>query len=85
MSYTQDKNEYYERINKNNWRDLKTGNIYNSLELEYNTNSFTKCLVPGLESHFKNEIKEINRILTIEKIIKKNILRHSFKSLKETI
>ena len=34
MSYTQDKNEYYERINKNNWRDLKTGNIYNSLELE---------------------------------------------------
>ena len=36
MRYSDDKNEYYERISKNEWKDLDTGHIHNALEFEYN-------------------------------------------------
>ena len=56
MEYENDKNDYYQRINKNSWKDLYTGKIHNALDFEYNLTSYNnKCLVPGLNSYFKEE------------------------------
>ena len=72
MEYQNDKNDYYQRININTWKDLYTGQIHNALDFEYNLTRYNnKCLVPGLNSYFKDELKEMNRIITLENIMKK--------------
>ena len=84
MSYCEDKNEYYERISKHEWKDLDTGNIHNALEFEYNkSNNHNKCIVPGLESYYKTEINEMNKLILLENILKILSLRNSFTQLKK--
>ena len=83
MEYQNDKNDYYQRININTWKDLYTGKMHNALDFEYNLTRYNnKCLVPGLNSYFKDELKEMNRIISLENIMKKKKLRLSFKLLK---
>ena len=83
MEYQNDKNDYYQRININTWKDLYTGKMHNALDFEYNLTRYNnKCLVPGLNSYFKDELKEMNRLISLENIMKKKKLRLSFKLLK---
>ena len=84
MSYQDDINEHYERISKNQWKDLDTGFIHNALEFEYNSssNNYKKCIVPGLEAYYKQEMKEMHKLILMEKLLKTCKLRSSFSLLK---